>query len=117
MPSRMKLSPPGRNSDSRRRNQTPVTANYDPPQPQPATLTPNAVPVGQAVASPVAPVTRTDEIRAIPTISSLSAGTLHAAPVHEVNLLICPIRDPPAAAVVAAHNAAASCFRHVWYVS
>ena len=63
--------------------------------------------MGQALGSPVAPATRANEIRAAPTISSLSAGTLHAAPVHEVNLLICPIRDPPAAAVIAAQAAAA----------
>ena len=31
-----------------------------------------------------------------------SSHTLHPAPVNEINLLICPIRDPPAAAVVAA---------------
>ena len=94
---------PGRRSDSRRNNEPPITATYDPPPPPPATeLTPNPVPVGQAVGAPATPATRADEIRAVPTISSLSAGTLHAAPVNEVNLIICPIRDPPAAAVVAA---------------
>ena len=108
MPSRMNRASPGRNSDSRRNNQSPITADYDPPPPPPATqLTPNPVPVGQVLGPPVAPATRADEIRAAPTISSLSAGTLHAAPVHEVNLLICPIRDPPAAAVIAAQAATA----------
>ena len=93
MPSRMNRVSPGRHSDSRRNNEPPITANYDPPPPPPAPqLTPNPVPVGQALGSPVAPATRANEIRAAPTISSLSAGTLHAAPVNEVNLTISCLR-------------------------